>query len=110
MSNLFRYSDGLRMVESPLQSSSLREKEKKIENSQKAWMDTLSCGRSPPFYKHFVCGFSIKILIIMSISINIHGPYVCEPLGPYVSLVNNSIDQITPYWSTLINYPHQYVD
>ena len=40
----------------------------------------------------------------MSISTNIHKPYVCDPLGPYISLVNNSIDQITPYWSTLINY------
>ena len=24
---------------------------------------------------------------------------MCNPLGPYISLVNNSIDQITPYWS-----------
>ena len=31
-------------------------------------------------------------------------------LSPYVSLVNTSIDQITPYWSTLINYPHQHID
>ena len=55
-------------------------------------------------------GFFNKTLIIMSISTNIHRPYVCDPLGPYISLVNNSIDQITPYWLTLINYPHQYVD
>ena len=26
----------------------------------------------------------------MSISTNIHKPYVCDPLGPYISLVNNS--------------------
>ena len=46
----------------------------------------------------------------MSISTNIHKPYVCDPLGPYISLVNNSIDQITPYWSTLINYPYPHID
>ena len=54
--------------------------------------------------------FFIKTLIILSISTNIHRPYMCDPLGPYISLVNNSIDQITPYWSTLINYLHQYRD
>ena len=51
-----------------------------------------------------------KTLIIMSISTNIHKPYVCDPLGPYISLVNNSIDQITHYWLTLINYPHPHID
>ena len=54
--------------------------------------------------------FFIKTLIIVSISTNIHRPYVCDPLGLYISLVNNSIDQITPYWSTLINYPHPHID
>ena len=54
--------------------------------------------------------FLIKTLIIMSISTNIHKPFVCDPLGLYISLVNNSIDQITPYWSTLINYPHPHID
>ena len=53
---------------------------------------------------------STKTLIIMSISTNIHKPYVCDPLGLYISLVNNSMDQITPYWSTLINYPHPHID
>ena len=28
--------------------------------------------------------FFIKNLIIMSISRNIHIPYVCDPLGPYI--------------------------
>ena len=46
----------------------------------------------------------------MFISTNIHRPYVCDPLGLYISLVNNSMDQITPYWLTLINYPHQHID
>ena len=46
----------------------------------------------------------------MSISTNIYKPYVCDPLGPYISLVNNYIDQVTPYWSTLINYLHPYID
>ena len=54
--------------------------------------------------------FFIKTLIIMSISTKIHRPYVCDTLGPYISLVNNCIDQITPYWSTLINYPHAHID
>ena len=54
--------------------------------------------------------FFIKTLIIMSISTNIHRPYVCDPLGPYISLVDNSIDQITPYRSTFINYLHQHLD
>ena len=54
--------------------------------------------------------FFIKTLIVMSISTNIHKPYLCDPLGPYISLVNNSMDQITPYWSNLINYPHPLID
>ena len=32
----------------------------------------------------------------MSISTNILKPYVCDPLSLYISLVNNSIDQIIP--------------
>ena len=46
----------------------------------------------------------------MFISTNIHMPYMCDPLGLYISLVNYSIDQIIPYWSTIINYPHQQID
>ena len=30
----------------------------------------------------------------MSRSINIHRPYVCDPLGSYIALVNNFIYQI----------------
>ena len=73
-------------------------------------MGTLSCGYSPPIYRHSVCEFFIKTFIIMSISTNTHRPYVCDLLGPYISLVNNSIDQITPYRSTLINYPNLHID
>ena len=100
------------MVGSPLQSSSSREKEKekKGENSHKSYMGTLSCLRSPSICKNLVCGFFIKTLIIMSISTDIHRSYVCDPLGPYISLVNNSIELIIPYWSTLINYLHQCID
>ena len=98
------------MIGSPLQSSSPRDKEKKEDNSLKACMGTLSCGRSLLIYKYLVYGFFIKTLIIMYVSTNIHRPYVCDPLGPYISLVNNSIDQITPYWSTLINYLHRHID
>ena len=46
----------------------------------------------------------------MSTSTNIHRTYVCDPLGPYITLVNNFIDLITPYWSNLINYPHPHID
>ena len=73
-------------------------------------MGTLSCGCSLSIYRYLVCIFFIKTLIIMYISIIIHGPYVCDPLGPYISLVNNSIDLMKFYWSTLINYPYQYID
>ena len=96
------------MIRSPLPSPSPREEEKKGENSHKACMGTLSCGHYPPIDRHLVCEFFIKTLIIMSISTNIHRPYVCDPLSPYISLVNNSMLQITPYWLTLINYPHQH--
>ena len=69
-------------------------------------MGTSSCGYSPPIYRHLVYRFFIKTVITMYIATNIDGPYVCDPLDLYISLVNNSVDQITPYWSTLINYPH----
>ena len=46
----------------------------------------------------------------MSISTNIRRPNVCDPLSPYILLVNNFIDQIILYCSTLINYPHQHID
>ena len=46
----------------------------------------------------------------MSISTKIYRPYVCDPLGSYISLVNNSIDLIMPYWLRFINYLHQHID
>ena len=98
------------MVGSPLQSSSPRGKEKKRENSHKSCMKTLSCDCSLPIYKHLVCTFFIKTFIIMSISTNIYNPYVCDPLGPYISLVDNFIGQITPYCLTLLNYLYQHLD
>ena len=67
-------------------------KENKGESSRKACMGTLSCGHSPPIYKYFVCIFFIRTLIIMSISSNIVRPYLCDPLGSYISLVNNYIN------------------
>ena len=42
-----------------------------------------------------------KTLKIMSIVIDAHKPYVCDPLGQYISLVNNSINLIT-----LIDQPY----
>ena len=64
------------------------------EESDKACMGTLSCGRSLLLYGHLVCVFFIKALIIIFISTNIYRLYVYDPLGLYISLVNNSIDQI----------------
>ena len=48
-------------------------------------MGNLSCGRSPLIYRHFVCEFFIKTLIIMFISTDIYRPYVCDPIGPYLT-------------------------
>ena len=50
-----------------------------------------------PIYEHLVCEFFLKTPSIMSISTNIHRPYACDPLGPYIILVINSIDPIQPY-------------
>ena len=85
------------MVRSPLQRSSPREKEKKGEDFHETCMGTLSCGRYLPIYKHLVCRLFIKIHIIMSIFANVYRPYVCDPLGSNISLVNNSIDSLTSY-------------
>ena len=38
----------------------------------------------------------------MSLSIKIHRPYACDPLGLHISLVNKYINLITFYWSTLL--------
>ena len=73
-------------------------------------MGTLSCGHSPPIYRYLTCKFFIKILVIKSISTNIHRPYVCDLLDLYISLVNNFIDPITPNWLTLLNYLYQHID
>ena len=73
-------------------------------------MGTSSYDLLPHIHRHLICGFFIKTHIIMSISTNIHRPYVCEPLGSYISLVNNSIDPITPYWSTFSNNLNQNID
>ena len=72
-------------------------------------MGTLSCAQSPPVHRHLVYQFFIKTLIIMSKSINIYEPYMYDPLGLYISLVNNSMDTIILYWSTFINYLHQHI-
>ena len=60
-------------------------------------MGTLINGRSLPIYRHLIYEFFIKTHIIMSIFTNIRIPYVCDPVGPYISLVKNSIDKIKPY-------------
>ena len=70
---------------------------KEEENFYKDCMDTLNCDYSPPIYIYWVYEIFIKTLIIMFISINVHIPYVCNPLGPCISLVSNSIDLIMSY-------------
>ena len=65
-----------------------QERKRRMESFHKACMGTLSCGRSPPIYRHLVWGFFIKTLIIMYISTNIHKTYMSDPLGAYISLVN----------------------
>ena len=74
VSSLYEYSHNLWMVGFPLQSSSPREKDKKEENSHKTCTSTLSCDHSLPIYRHFICKFFIKTLIIMSISTSIYRP------------------------------------
>ena len=64
----------------------------------------------PLFYWHLICEFFIKTLIIMSNSTDIHRPYVCDPLDPHISLVNDLIDPTTPYCSTFIYYLYQRID
>ena len=98
------------VVRSPLQSSSSREKDKIGESFHKACMGTFSSNRSPPINRHLVCKFFMKTLIIMSISIKIYRPYVCDPLDLYISLVNNYKYPIIPYCSTFIYYLHQHID
>ena len=77
-------------------------KEKKGENSHRACVGTLSCDRSPPIYRHSI--FLIKTVIIIFISTNIYRPYVCDPQGPYILLVNNFIYPKIPYSSIFIYY------
>ena len=73
-------------------------------------MGTLNHGHFPFNYTHLEGEFFIKTLIIMSISIDIYWPHVCDPLGPYIKLVNNFIDPITPYWLNFINYLYQHIN
>ena len=60
-------------------------------------MGTLRWGHSPPIYRHLVCELFIKILINMSLSINVYKSYVYDHLSLYISLVNNSVDPKKPY-------------
>ena len=73
-------------------------------------MGTFHCGHSPIIYRDLVNKIFIKTLIIMSITTNIHKPYVCDPLDLYIYLVNSSIEPMIPYWSILINYLYQLKD
>ena len=51
--------------------------------------------------------FFTKTLTIMSISTDVYSPYVCDPLGPYITQVNDSINPITligPYQLNISTY------
>ena len=62
----------------------------------------------PPLLDFGNIKFSQKTLSIMSIFTDVHWPYVCDPLGLYIFLVNDSIDPITlislPYQLTISTY------
>ena len=73
-------------------------------------MGTFICSHSLPIYSHFVYRIFIKTLIIIYMFTNIHRPYMSDTLGPYISLVNNSIDLIVSYCLTLFNYLHREID
>ena len=64
----------------------------------------------PLFIDIWFVNFCIKTLIIMSIFTNIHKPYVCDPIYPYISQVDNPIDPITSYCLTFMNYLYQYIN
>ena len=49
-------------------------------------MDTLRWDCFPLIYRHWVCKFVIKTLIIIYMSIDVHLPYVCDPLYIYKSI------------------------
>ena len=71
--------------------------ERKRRNEQfsyKVPIDTLRCNRSFLIYRDWVCEIFTKTRRITSLSINVYRPYVCDPLGLYISLVNNFIDPI----------------
>ena len=69
-----------------------REKDERKEFSQDFW-DFL-----PLFKNIWYVNIFIKTLKIISISTNIYRPYVCDPLGPYISRVYYCIEKIIPYW------------
>ena len=69
----------------------MREKEKTKESFLKTCMDTLSFAHSLLIYNNLVCKIFIKILIIMSIPINAHRSYVCNPLGSFIVIFKNFI-------------------
>ena len=73
-----------------------REREEMREFSQGLY-EHLELWSLSPTYKNLVCQFFTKNLIIVSISSSIYVSYVCDLLGLYILLVNNSIDPKTTY-------------
>ena len=85
----------LQMIRSLLEHSWVQEEEKRRENFHSACIDTSIMVVLFLFIDFGNVKFFTKTLIIMSISTDIYWPYVCDPLGPYISLVNDSINPIT---------------
>ena len=97
------------MVGSPIQPSLSSEKGKKEESFHKVFMGTFSCCYCLPIFRHRVFKFFTKPLSVLSISTKyVQRPFVCDPLGPNIFLVNNSIDPII-YIVNLINHFYQHI-
>ena len=95
VSNLYRYLHNCWTIDLLLNAL---HQEKKGENFYKACIGTLSYSYSSLIYRHLVCEIFTKTIIITSLSSNIHRLYVCDPLGPYILLVNNSIETLILNW------------
>ena len=65
-------------------------------------MSTLNCGHFLFIYSHLVCKLFTKTLY-KHMSIKIYRPFVCDFLGQYILVVNNSL------LVNLINYLDQLI-
>ena len=71
---------------------------KREREEMREFLQGLSCDRFLLIYKYQVYKIITKTLIFIFVSINIYIPYIFDPLGPHISLVNNSVDLIILNW------------